>query len=94
MISVGALSERDPPGGLPAPQRPYPRGRPPAVGMTTLVRQELERIKAPSAYVSADEPSLRGAGWVAQQGDLVRIGAREASKVGAVLALYEIQKVT
>ena len=43
--------------------------------------------------VSADEPTLRGRDWIAQQWDAARLVAREASRSGAVLALDEIQKI-
>jgi predicted AAA+ superfamily ATPase len=62
------------------------------VGKTTLVRQVLATIGVPSSYVSADEPSLRGSEWIAQQWDAARILARNSGS-GAVLALDEIHKV-
>jgi len=63
------------------------------VGKTTMVRQALERYGRPARYASADEPALRGAGWIEQQWDAARLEAREAGRRGAVLALDEIQKV-
>lgn len=63
------------------------------VGKTTLVRQVLGRLDVPTAYASADEPSLRGPAWLGQQWDAVRLMARAAGPDGAVLALDEIHKV-
>ena len=63
------------------------------VGKTTLVRQVLEALAAPSFYASADEPALRGPDWIAQQWDAARLAARAAGRRGAVLALDEIHKV-
>ena len=62
------------------------------VGKTTLVRQVLAELDAPSSFASADEPALRGGEWVAQQWDAARIAARAAGRKGAVLALDEIHK--
>jgi predicted AAA+ superfamily ATPase len=64
------------------------------VGKTTLVQQVLGRLDVPSVSMSADEPSLRDAGWLAAQWDRARIAAAEAGKAGAVLALDEVQKIT
>jgi predicted AAA+ superfamily ATPase len=64
------------------------------VGKTTLVRQVLAALEVPTSYVSADEPALRGSGWVAQQWDAARITARSSGRGGAVLALDEIHKVS
>jgi len=62
------------------------------VGKTTLVRQVMATLGVPTSYVSADEPALRGSGWVAQQWDAARITARNSGRGGAVLALDEIHK--
>lgn len=61
------------------------------VGKTTLVQQVVEAAGVPSQYASADEPTLRGTEWIAQQWDAARLmaGAR-----GAVLVLDEAQKVS
>ncbi|MEX2147651.1 MAG: ATP-binding protein [Candidatus Rokuibacteriota bacterium] len=64
------------------------------VGKTTLVEQVLARLDVPNVSVSADEPTLRDAGWLAAQWERARITAAEAGKGGAVLALDEVQKVT
>lgn len=63
------------------------------VGKTTLVEQVLARLDAPSVFVSADEPTLGDASWLAAQWDRARITASAGGKAGAVLALDEIQKI-
>lgn len=63
------------------------------VGKTTLVRQVLETLALPCRYSSADEPTLYGRGWIAEQWDAARAACREAGRAGAVLALDEIHKV-
>ncbi len=60
------------------------------VGKTTLVRQVLARLDVPARYASADEPTLRGSAWIAQQWDAARLEARGGR---AVLVLDEVQKV-
>src|SRR5437879_13264794 len=59
------------------------------VGKTTLVQQVIERIDAPVRFASADEPTLRGADWIAQQWEAARFSA---DKSGAILVLDEVQK--
>jgi hypothetical protein len=63
------------------------------VGKTTLVKQVLERTGLESHYASADEPTLRGRGWIEAQWDAARLKARETGRRGAILALDEIQKI-
>lgn len=63
------------------------------VGKTTLVEQALEEIERPHLFVSADEPALRDAAWLAAQWERARLLAADAGRDGAVLALDEIQKV-
>lgn len=63
------------------------------VGKTTLVQQLAEERGAGFRYASADEPTLRGAEWIAQQWDTARLAARDAGRDGAVLALDELQKI-
>lgn len=58
------------------------------VGKTTLVRQVLADIDVPNRYASADQPSLRGPEWVAQQWEAAR---REAGSGDGVLVLDEVQ---
>ena len=59
------------------------------VGKTTLVQQVGDSIGLPARYASADEPSLRGPDWVAQQWEAGRLDARDGP---AILFLDEIQK--
>ncbi len=61
------------------------------VGKSTLVQQVTAELDVPVRYVSADEPTLRGADWINQQWEAVRLEA--SGKVGAVLVLDEIQKI-
>ena len=61
------------------------------VGKTTLVQQALASLAMPARYASADEPTLRGAEWIAQQWDAARLITD--GKRGAVLVLDEIQKI-
>lgn len=64
------------------------------VGKTTLVRQVAENSGLVFRYASADEPTLRGGEWIAQQWEAARLSAREASPRGVLLVLDEIQKIT
>lgn len=59
------------------------------VGKTTLVQQVTGQAGVPVRYASADEPTLRGTEWVAQQWEAARLSA---GREGAVLVLDEIQK--
>jgi uncharacterized protein len=59
------------------------------VGKTTLVQQVTEAARVPVRYASADEPTLRGADWIAQQWEAARLSAGPA---GAILVLDEVQK--
>ena len=63
------------------------------VGKTTLVGQVLERLHSTNVFVSADEPTLGDAAWLAAQWERARIAAADAGKAGAVLVLDEIQKI-
>ncbi len=63
------------------------------VGKTTLVQQVLAELDRPNVFVSADEPALRDAAWLAAQWERARLLAKDAGKRGAVLALDEVQKV-
>jgi predicted AAA+ superfamily ATPase len=60
------------------------------VGKTTLVQQVIAAAGVPVRYASADEPTLRGADWIAQQWEAARLAAARPS--GAILALDEVQK--
>jgi predicted AAA+ superfamily ATPase len=61
------------------------------VGKTTLVQQVVERLDVPVRFASADEPTLRGHSWIAEQWDAARV---EAGKGGGVLVLDEVQKLS
>ena len=61
------------------------------VGKSTLVQQVTAELDLPVRYVSADEPTFRGADWINQQWEAVRLDATRKS--GAVLVLDEIQKI-
>ncbi len=43
------------------------------VGKTTLITQAAEKSGLPYRYASADEPTLRGLEWIAQQWDAARL---------------------
>ncbi|HEX8010667.1 MAG TPA: ATP-binding protein [Casimicrobiaceae bacterium] len=62
------------------------------VGKSTLVQQVVEASRLPHRIASADEPTLRGPEWIAQQWDAARLLATD-SRRGAVLVLDEIQKI-
>jgi len=64
------------------------------VGKTTLARQVAARAGLPARYASADEPALRGRGWVEQQWDAARRLAADSGRKGALLILDEVQKIT
>ena len=61
------------------------------VGKSTLVQQVVAALPVPVRQASADEPSLRGTDWIAQQWEGARLAVD--SKHGAVLVLDEIQKI-
>jgi uncharacterized protein len=63
------------------------------VGKTTLVQRVTESSGLHTRFVSADEPTLRGHEWIAQQWAAARLADAEAGKRGAVLVLDEIQKI-
>jgi predicted AAA+ superfamily ATPase len=63
-------------------------------GKTTLVRQALKEIKAPSHYATADEPTLRDRIWLAQEWETARrLVERGSNERAAVLVLDEVQKI-
>ncbi len=64
------------------------------VGKTTLVQQVIDASDRVARFASADEPTLRGPEWIAQQWDAARLEAVGAGKAGAVLVLDEIQKIS
>ena len=59
------------------------------VGKTTLVQQVTDAARLPVRFASADEPTLRGAEWIAQQWEAARLAA---GRDGAILVLDEVQK--
>ncbi|HEY3217109.1 MAG TPA: AAA family ATPase [Candidatus Eisenbacteria bacterium] len=59
------------------------------VGKTTLVQQVTEAAKVPVRFASADEPTLRGAEWIAQQWEAARLAA---GRHEAILVIDEVQK--
>jgi uncharacterized protein len=59
------------------------------VGKTTLVRQVVQSAGLPLVFASADEPTLRGPGWIAAQWDAARLACGPG---GGLLVLDEIQK--
>ena len=61
------------------------------VGKSTLVQQVTAGLSVPVRYVSADEPTLRGADWISQQWEAARLEA--VGQAGAVLVMDEIQKI-
>lgn len=61
------------------------------VGKSTLVQQVVDGLDVPVRQASADEPTLRGAEWIAQQWEGARLAIDGAA--GAVLVLDEIQKI-
>jgi uncharacterized protein len=63
------------------------------VGKTTLVQQLADDLVPAIRYASADEPTLRGTEWIAQQWEAARLNAKDSGTAGAVLALDEIQKI-
>lgn len=62
------------------------------VGKTTLIQQALTQCDQPHLYASADEPSLKGLGWIEQQWNIARIKTKSQSNF--ILVLDEIQKLT
>lgn len=58
-------------------------------GKTTLVQQVTEVSPLPVVFASADEPSLRGPEWIAQQWEQARLAM---GRRGAILVLDEVQK--
>ena len=63
------------------------------VGKTTLALQVAERSKLPYHVASADEPTLRGAGWIESQWEEARLLADNSKRKGALLVLDEVHKV-
>ena len=62
------------------------------VGKTTLITQVAERTGTRYRFATADEPTLRGPGWIARQWEAARLVADDAGPEGALLVLDEVQK--
>lgn len=60
------------------------------VGKSTLARQAAESCGLPWRYASADEPTLRGSSWLAQQWEAARL---ECGSAGGLLVVDEVQKI-
>lgn len=56
-----------------------------------MVQQATEGFALPVRSASADEPALRGVGWIAQQWEAARLSLSDER--GGVLVLDEIQKI-
>jgi hypothetical protein len=63
------------------------------VGKTTLVGQVLEEQGLTALKATADEPTLKGRGWIEQQWGAARLLAKTSGRRGSVLVLDEVQKV-
>lgn len=61
------------------------------VGKSTLAKEAAVRSGLPYKYVSADEPTLRGAAWLEQQWEAARLLADNGD--AALLVVDEVQKV-
>jgi predicted AAA+ superfamily ATPase len=59
------------------------------VGKTTLVQQVTGDLRIPVRFASADEPTLRGSGWIGEQWEAARL---ETGPEGGILVLDEVQK--
>jgi predicted AAA+ superfamily ATPase len=96
MVSKPRVSFRRPHAAVLARRLAEPRrfvqvvAGPRQVGKSTLVQQVTDALDVPVRCASADEPTLRGAGWIGQQWEAARL---EAGRSGAVLVLDEIQKI-
>ncbi|NIA13179.1 MAG: AAA family ATPase [Nitrospiraceae bacterium] len=64
-------------------------------GKTTLARQLIEAVNMPAHYATADEPTLKGGMWLAQQWESARVlgQAPGGESNDALLVLDEIQKL-
>ncbi|MBX3732947.1 MAG: ATP-binding protein [Verrucomicrobiae bacterium] len=61
------------------------------VGKTTLVHQVVNETGVPVVFATADEPTLRGPQWIAQQWDAARLAL---NRTGGILVLDEVQKAS
>lgn len=60
------------------------------IGKTTLVQQVCDDLGPPVQFASADEPTLRGGEWIAQQWEIARL---KCDGRGGILVLDEVQKI-
>jgi hypothetical protein len=63
------------------------------VGKTTIVEQVLDGAASEHVYISADQPTLRDAVWLAAQWERARSVAATSAQRRAILAVDEIQKI-
>ncbi|MDI6767356.1 MAG: AAA family ATPase [Bacteroidota bacterium] len=63
-------------------------------GKTTLVHQASSALNCPVHYASADDPSPQGTIWIEQQWDISRLHTVKNPRLGSVLVLDEIQKIS
>jgi predicted AAA+ superfamily ATPase len=62
------------------------------VGKTTLVTQIVKKAHLAHVFASADEPTLRGLGWIDAQWKAARLLLRDTGERGALLVLDEVQR--
>ena len=92
---IGSLAYRRPQAAVLARRLAEPRrfiqvvAGPRQVGKTTLVLQATGDLQCPVVFASADEPTLRGRGWIAAQWERARF---EAASGRAVLVIDEVQQ--
>ena len=64
------------------------------VGKTTIARQLIQSLSYPAHFASADEPGLKGGGWIAQQWETARFLTQTEEQFSpALLVLDELQKI-
>ncbi len=64
------------------------------VGKTTIARQLIQSLSYPTHFASADEPGLKGTGWIAQQWETARFLMKGGERSDpALLVLDELQKI-
>jgi len=62
------------------------------VGKTTLAQQTIKTLNIPCHYISADEPTLQGAGWIEAQWEIARLKTGPSANE-ALLIIDEVQKL-
>lgn len=64
------------------------------VGKTTLSQHVNRILQYPNQFATADEPGIKGSGWLAVQWEVARNLARASeARGGALLVLDEVQKI-